>query len=152
MDSLIDKLTREIENICRDSHYHLIEIKLSKAKRFTGIQIVLDRDDGYLSHQDCRKWSNELLDAIDGKDLVHGNYRLEVSSPGIGRPLQERWEYEKNLEKSLKITHRSDDELIMDTSGTLIGLSDDGITLKIKNGSILINWDNLIKTVVKTPW
>ena len=152
MDSLIDKLTQEIEKLSRDSNYHLIEIKLSKSKRFTGIQIILDRDDGYLSHQDCKKWSSELLDVIDGKNLVRGNYRLEISSPGIGRPLRKRWEFEKNLEKSLKISYRPDDELIKEISGILICVSDEGITLRIKNDSVLINWEKLINTVVKTPW
>ena len=152
MAALIDVLTNEIDKIITGSHYHLLEIKLAKAKRFTTILVFMDRDDGFLAHEDCKYLSNEILDVIDAGELVRGNYRLEISSPGIGRPLDDRWEYEKNLDKLLKVTFEEEDGSIKEIKGTLTDVNDDGISIRNDKTDKFINWQTIKKAVVKTPW
>ncbi len=152
MAALIDVLTKEIDKIITGSHFHLLEIKLSKARRFTTILVYMDRDNGFLAHEDCKYLSNEILDVIDAGELVRGNYRLEISSPGIGRPLEERWEYEKNLEKILKVTYEDEDGVYREIKGTLTEVNDNGIIIKIEKTDKSINWQTIKKAAVKTPW
>jgi len=152
MNSLKEKLSQEIEKLVLGTHFHLMEIKISPSKRFTGIQIFLDRDDGYFSLQDCRNWSELIQDLIDRNDMILKDYRLEVSSPGIGRSLKERWEYAKNLEKRLYVVYRPSENEIADVSGDLINVSDDGIGLLIGKNQLSINWAQIQRASVKTLW
>jgi len=152
MAALIDVLTKEIDKIIKGSHFHLLEIKLSKARRYTTILVYMDRDDGFLAHEDCKYLSNEILDVIDAGELVRGNYRLEISSPGIGRPLDERWEYEKNLNKILKVTFEDEEGVYREVMGTLTEVNDVGISIKLEKTDKSINWQTIKKAAVKTPW
>ena len=152
MAALVDVLTKEIEKTIKGSHYHLLEIKISKVKRFTSVLVYMDRDDGYLSHEDCKYLSNEMLDVIDAGELIFGNYRLDISSPGIGRPIKERWEFEKNIEKLLKVLYTNDDGVIREIKGELTEVNDDGITIKGKKTDKSIIWQAINKAAVKTPW
>jgi ribosome maturation factor RimP len=64
----------------------LVRVKIS-AQSGTTIQIMADRQDGAISVDDCALISRRLSPLLDANDPVAGGYTLEVSSPGIDRPL-----------------------------------------------------------------
>lgn len=64
----------------------LVRVKIS-AQSGTTIQIMADRQDGTISVDDCALISRRLSPLLDANDPVAGGYTLEVSSPGIDRPL-----------------------------------------------------------------
>lgn len=152
MDSLIEICSAKIKEMIEGTHFHLIDIKLSKSKRFTSFQIFIDRDDGFLNLEDCEKLSRSFQDILDRDEIIHGDYRLEVSSPGIGRSLKERWEYAKNIEKTLRIDIIEEDDDIRTISGQLTNISNDGITVVSANSSMFIKWAQISKATVKPPW
>ncbi len=51
------------------------------------LQIMAERPDGQMDVEDCAKLSRALSDFLDQQDPIEGEYSLEVSSPGIDRPL-----------------------------------------------------------------
>ena len=152
MKSLIGTLEREINSMLQDSKFHLLEIKRSVTKRFIILNIYMDREDGFFTHQDCMEWSGKIQDLIDSRNLVRGDYRLEVSSPGIGRELKERWEFVKNSEKRVQVVYEADDGSLVEVSGIMIQVDDNGISVKDKKGIKEIAWVNLRKVKVVPPW
>jgi ribosome maturation factor RimP len=66
--------------------YRLVRVKLSAQAGMT-VQIMAERPDGSMTVDDCALASEALSPALDVEDLVKSAYRLEVSSPGIDRPL-----------------------------------------------------------------
>jgi len=152
MESLKERLTAEIGKLTTGTHFHLMEVKISRARSFTGLQVFMDRDDGYFSHEDCRKWSELIMDLVDRKEMITRDYRLEVSSPGVGRNLQERWEYEKNLEKKLWVAYINEDNEAAETSGDLVSVTAEGIGLLKGKNTFTIKWAQLQRASVKTPW
>lgn len=152
MDSLQETLKRQISSMLKGTDCHLIEIRISNTKRFIIIHIFLDREDGFFSHGDCVEWSSHIQDEIDAKNLVPGDYRLEISSPGIGRPLRERWEFKKNCEKRLIAEYLGGDETAHKFTGILTKVGDDGISLKSNKIVLQIPWNNLLKAKVLPPW
>ena len=152
MKSLIGTLEREINSMLQDSKFHLLEIKRSVTKRFIILNIYMDREDGFFTHQDCMEWSGKIQDLIDSRNLVRGDYRLEVSSPGIGRELNERWEFVKNSEKKVQAVYKADDGSLVEVSGIMIQVDDNGILIKNKKGIKEIAWVNLRKVKVVPPW
>ena len=72
--------------VLRDLGFRLVRVKLS-AQDGTTLQVMAERPDGTLSVGDCERISEALSPVLDVEDPVKQAYRLEVSSPGIDRPL-----------------------------------------------------------------
>ena len=66
--------------------YRLVRLRLMGGKTKT-LQIMAERPDGTMSVEDCAVLSHALLDFIEQEDPLEGDYELEISSPGIDRPL-----------------------------------------------------------------
>jgi ribosome maturation factor RimP len=91
--------------------YRLVRLRLMGGKAKT-LQIMAERPDGTMNVEDCAKLSHALLDFIAREDPLEGDYELEVSSPGIDRPLTRlmdfsRWAgHEAKIELSAPIDGR----------------------------------------------
>jgi ribosome maturation factor RimP len=66
--------------------YRLVRLRLMGAKRKT-LQVMAERPDGTMNVEDCAVLSRALSEFLDKDDPIEGEYDLEVSSPGIDRPL-----------------------------------------------------------------
>lgn len=67
--------------------FHLVRLRLMGGERTRVLQVMAERDDGAMDVDDCARLSHALLDFIEQDDPVGGDYTIEVSSPGIDRPL-----------------------------------------------------------------
>ncbi|MGO9134082.1 MAG: ribosome maturation factor RimP [Methylovirgula sp.] len=75
--------------VLADLGFRLVRVKLS-AQSGTTVQIMAERPDGSMSIEDCEAVSQALSPVLDVEDPVKSAYRLEISSPGIDRPLVRR--------------------------------------------------------------
>ncbi len=66
--------------------YRLVRLRLIGGKRKT-LQVMAERPDGSMDVEDCARLSRALSEFLDAEDPIEGEYVLEVSSPGIDRPL-----------------------------------------------------------------
>lgn len=76
------------------SGYELVRIRLGGAKSLT-LQIMAERADGTMTAEDCATLSRAISAMLDERDPLPEAYALEVSSPGIDRPLTRRKDYER---------------------------------------------------------
>ncbi len=75
-----------VEPVIEDQGFRLVRVMISGgADRI--VQIMAERPDGSITIDECEALSKAMSPVLDVADLVTGNYRLEVSSPGIDRPL-----------------------------------------------------------------
>ena len=82
--------------------YRLVRVKLSATNGAT-LQIMAEKPDGTMTIEDCERVSTDLSPALDVEDPVDRAYNLEVSSPGIDRPLVRRSDFEKAVGQAAKI-------------------------------------------------
>jgi ribosome maturation factor RimP len=80
------RVSRIAAPVLRDLGYRLVRVKISSAARAT-VQIMAERPEGTMSIEDCERLSVALAPAFDVDDPMPQSYRLEISSPGIDRPL-----------------------------------------------------------------
>jgi ribosome maturation factor RimP len=91
--------------VLRDLGFRLVRVKLSLSGT-TILQIMAERPDGTFSVEDCEKVSDALSPALDVDDPVKQAYRLEISSPGIDRPLVRLSDFRRAVGQEAKIeTH-----------------------------------------------
>jgi ribosome maturation factor RimP len=81
-----ERVGRIAAPVLRDLGYRLVRIKISSAEGAT-IQIMAERPDGTMSIEDCENISVALSPVFDVEEPMAQAYRLEISSPGIDRPL-----------------------------------------------------------------
>ncbi|MCB1440843.1 MAG: ribosome maturation factor RimP [Nitratireductor sp.] len=87
------RITAIVEPVIRNIGYRLVRVRLSQMNGQT-LQIMAERPDGTMSVVDCEKVSNAVSPVLDIEDPIAGEYNLEVSSPGIDRPLVRRSDFE----------------------------------------------------------
>ena len=83
---VVARIARVADPVLRDGGFRLVRVKLSTQDGST-LQIMAERPDGTLSVDDCEAISEALSPALDVDDALKSAYRLEISSPGIDRPL-----------------------------------------------------------------
>lgn len=90
------------EPVIEQLGYRLVRIKVSATDGAT-IQIMAERPDGSMTVEDCETISRALSPVFDVNEPMDGAYRLEISSPGIDRPLVRRSDFERFAGHLVKI-------------------------------------------------
>ena len=103
--------------------YRLVRVKISGRDGQT-VQIMAERPDGSMMIEDCETVSRELSPLLDAHDLISDAYRLEVSSPGIDRPLVRASDFENWAGHLAKIELREPVDSRRRFQGKLEGFED----------------------------
>ena len=91
-----------VEPVIENLGFRLVRVSLSGAEGCT-LQIMAERADGTLSIEDCEALSRALSPVLDVSDPVEQTYRLEISSPGMDRPLVRRSDFQRYAGQVAKI-------------------------------------------------
>ena len=84
---LEDRLIALIEPVVENAGFELVRVRITGGNNVKTLQVMAERPDKTMSAEDCAKLSRALSPVLDEADPIEGNYNLEVSSPGIDRPL-----------------------------------------------------------------
>ena len=137
----IDRRMAEIITpVIEDLGYELVRVRLMSGKEST-LQIMADRPQGGIEVDDCAKISHALGAALDVEDPILEAYTLEVSSPGIDRPLTRLKDFEMFEGYEAKI---ETDELIDGRrrfKGALAGVEGDEVLINVDEGTIGLQFD-----------
>jgi ribosome maturation factor RimP len=90
------------EVVLADLNFWLVRVRISGLNGCT-VQIMAQRPDGRMSVADCESASRALSPVLDVADLITRAYRLELSSPGIDRPLVRRSDFERCAGQVVKV-------------------------------------------------
>jgi ribosome maturation factor RimP len=90
------------EPVIEQLGYRLVRVKVSPAEGCT-VQIMAERPDGSMTVEDCETISRALSPVLDVADLIERAYRLEVSSPGIDRPLVRKSDFDRYAGQLAKV-------------------------------------------------
>jgi ribosome maturation factor RimP len=90
------------EPVIEQLGYRLVRVKISSADGCT-VQIMAERPDGTMAVEDCETVSRALSPVFDANDPINKAYRLEISSPGIDRPLVRKSDFDRYAGHMVKI-------------------------------------------------
>jgi len=134
------KLAEIIQPVVTGLGYELVRVRMQGGKT-KSLQIMAERPDGGIEVDDCAKISTAVSAILDVEDPITDPYALEVSSPGIDRPLTrfkdfEMWNgYEAKLETEELVDGRRR------FKGVLAGTVDDEVLITIDEGTIGLKFD-----------
>ena len=119
--------------------YELIRIKYYDTDKAT-LQIMLDKDNQGIKITECATISTTISAILDVNDPINNEYNLEISSPGVNRPLTRKKDFNiwKGYDAKIKTSELIDQR--KNFKGTLRGIRDDEILLEISEGIIGLNF------------
>lgn len=131
----IDKrLAQLVEPVAADMGLELVRLRLMGGQHPT-LQIMAQKPDGTMEVDDCARLSTALSAVLDVEDPISDAYTLEVSSPGIDRPLTRLKDFETwaGFEAKLELSEPVDNRKRF--KGTLQGTEGDEVLIEIEQGA-----------------
>lgn len=129
----IAELTRLIEPEAQAEGLALVRVKMIGGASDPTLQVMAERPDTrQLSLEDCARLSRRISDLLDDKDPIEDSYRLEVSSPGIDRPLTRLSDYDDWKGHEARIHPHEPFNGRKQLSGDLIGVDGGEVVIDVK--------------------
>lgn len=120
--------------IIEEHGFELVDVEYVKEGSTWYLRAYIDKPGG-ITIDDCETVSRRLSDILDEKDYIEDAYILEVSSPGLGRPLKKEKDYKRSLGEEVEIrTYRMIDKQ-KEFTGILKGYDEGTVTIEIENGT-----------------
>ncbi|MBZ0156623.1 MAG: ribosome maturation factor RimP [Alphaproteobacteria bacterium] len=117
--------------VAEDEGFELVSADLLGKGRRALLRVVVDKEGG-VTINDCEKMSRSLEAVLDVEDPIHGSYVLEVSSPGLDRPLVTQRDFERNIGKLARIVTREKIDNQTFIIGRIVDVGEGWIRLRIE--------------------
>lgn len=101
----IERVRGVAERVAASSGLEVVDVEFKGAGKSRTLRITIDKPTG-VTHEDCANLSREVGTILDVEDAVPGPYLLEVSSPGLDRPLFRPADFERFRGSRVKVTTR----------------------------------------------
>ena len=139
--------------IIEEMGLELVDVELTHHGRDQVLRLYLDRDGG-ITVDELQEASRAVETVLEVDEVVRGAYRLEVSSPGLDRPLKRRSDYEKNLGSRVKVkTFTPLPDGSRTFAATLVGLrEEDALFEKDDGGRLAVPLDNISSARPDIDW
>lgn len=118
-----------LEPVVTGMGYELVEIEYDPGSRHGLLRLYIDHEDGIVL-DDCTDVSHQVSAFLDVEDPIHGRYSLEVSSPGMDRPLRGIKDYERFTGEIVKIKTGMAIDGRRNFKGRLCGVEGDEINIE----------------------
>lgn len=152
-----ERLEDIAKQVCKREKCFLYDIQFIPGSHGKGkvLRVFIDREDENIGIDDCVNVSRGLSLLLDVEDLVPGEgYKLEVSSPGVDRPLRQLWHFKKVLGSEIVLRTKTsilkEAQKCFNAKGLLIDVKDDKniITININGRKCDVCIDDIIKAKV----
>lgn len=145
-----EKIIHELaEPIAAQYDMFVVDVEI-KQHQGTVVWVNVDSEEKTVNVDKCSKISRELDFLLDAHDVMHGSYRLNVSSPGLSKPLNDLRQYRKNTGRYARVKFKTEDGYKTE-EGVLSAVTDTDVELKPddKDSKILkIGFDEIVETKI----
>ncbi|WP_240315868.1 ribosome maturation factor RimP [Salinibacter ruber] len=148
---LADRVSGLTEEVIVGTDYFLVDVEVRGHKGTRVVEVYIDSEEE-VGHDDLALISKEIGFLLDVEDVVDGSYKLELSSPGIKRPLTMPAQYRKNVGRTLRVRFESDggEEIVV---GDLTDADDEEIELELPSAERLqLPYTTITQARIELPW
>lgn len=131
----------KVKEIIEAENFLLIDILFRGDNNNRIIEIFIDNESGVLI-DDCAKLNKAISAYLENENLINSNYRIDVSSPGINRPLKFIRQYPKHIGREFHISYYLNDQL-KTFNAKLVGVNKNILTFESKKKIQNIEFDSI---------
>ncbi|MCX7987863.1 MAG: ribosome maturation factor RimP [Thermodesulfovibrio sp.] len=132
---LKDLIIKYAQEVSETEGVEVVDLEIHPGGKGLVVTVFIDKEGG-VTVRDCETFSRSLEAILDVEDPIKGSYILEVSSPGLDRPLKSKKDFLRNLGRNIKITTK---EKISEKTffiGKIIDVGDDWVRIEIQESKI----------------
>ncbi len=141
VEQTVLKLARQV---AEEQGIEVVRVDLLGGGKRVLLRITIDRDGG-VTLDDCEKFSRGFESIAEAEDFMHGPYNLEVSSPGLDRPLTTLADFERNIGKLVRVITKEKIDNQNFFLGRVTGVAGNLIILSIDKKEREISFENVSK-------
>ena len=141
IETVVSQIAGEI---AQTQGVEIVDVEYVKTGAGYYLRVFIDKPDG-VGLDDCQRLSEVLSDRLDEVDPIPGPYSLEVSSPGLDRPLKKPADFDRFAGKRVQIKTYAPIDGRKNWQGTLLGRVDDGIEVEVDGARVALPIDAIAK-------
>lgn len=123
------KLEQIIESLLESTPYELVMCELAKAGKAWTVRVYIDKEGG-ITIDDCTTVTHTLLDTFEENDPLEMEYNIEVSSPGVDRPLVKLADFQRFLSNRVYVKLHAPVDGLKVFTGNLAACEEEEITVE----------------------
>lgn len=145
---IVETTEKLVQPILDRENFYLVDVEYVKEGKDWFLRVYIDKTGG-ITIDECGLVSTELSDKLDEVDLIKGNYFLEVSSPGVERPLKTKQDFLDHVGKNVFVTLYAPIDGAKEYEGILSSFANDMATIdyrvKTRTKQIDIPYEKIAK-------
>jgi len=138
------KLTNLLKPLVEDLGYEFVGLEYGSNPKNPVVVLYIDTEEG-IAVEDCERVSREVAALLDVEDPIPGRYNLEISSPGLDRPLFTPEHFEQFAGEVANVTLYAPQEGRRKFKGRILGTEGDQIKLALDDSEVLLEMANVAK-------
>ncbi len=140
----VDELNALIEPVVSGMGFILWGVEFLRSGKFSTLRIYIDHEDG-INVDHCADVSRQVSAVMDVEDPITGNYNLEVSSPGMDRPLFSIEQYAAYLNEWVEIKLRHAFDGRRNFKGVIVGIDEEDVVVLVDGEEYLLPIETIEK-------
>jgi len=136
----------KIEEIVHSSGFLLVDAVIRGSEHKPVIEVYIDSAEG-VTTVECADISRQLHVSLEDKDIVNQSYRLDVSSPGVDRPIKFLEQYPRNIDRKFKITYNNN-ETTSEFVGKLKSINNTELCFSGKDEEVIVDFSQVVSAQV----
>jgi len=141
---IVDRVRAMIDPIVLNEGMEVVDIEYRRESPGWVLRLILDKEGG-VTLDDCTRVSQEVGRSLDVEDVIQTPYTLEVSSPGLTRPLKTEKDFIKYRHRLVKVKTVDPIQNRRQFKGRLLGVSENGVEIEVDGGIFRIPLVNVAK-------
>ena len=131
------RVERYLLPLVEEHHFELVDVEYVKEAGTWYLRAYIDKEGG-IAVDDCEVISRKLGEWLDKEDFIDESYILEVSSPGLGRPLKKEKDFIRSMGKDVEVRLYKPLNKQKEYTGALKSYDADTVTITLEDGNDLI--------------
>ena len=126
---IVEKVRELVTPVLKDGGFELVDVEFVRERLGWVLRIYADKPQGGITLLDCQWISERVGVLLDVEDLIPYSYNLEVSSPGLDRPLKTRKDFERRIGTVIKVKTEEPIGNQRNFKGKVVSVSESGVTI-----------------------
>jgi ribosome maturation factor RimP len=144
IQAIIKLVIELVEPILQDLGFELVDVEYVVNQGRWVLRLYIDKEGG-VTLDDCARISSELDDLLDVKDIIEHEYILEVSSPGLDRPLRKEKDFSQVIGKRIKVKMSTFRDGRQNYIGRLKAFGEGMLHMEVDGKEVTLAWPEIEK-------
>ena len=140
----VQKLNELLQPLVEDLGYEFVGLEYNSNPKHSVLRIYIDHENG-VGIDDCETVSRETAALLDVKDPIRSQYNLEVSSPGLDRPLFTAAQYRQFAGNTAQVTLFAPQNGRRKFSGPILGADENSVSIEQDGLAVSLDLSNIVK-------